>query len=135
MFEGREWYGVPGAASGTLDELREAAPGGSPASYFALLSFSDGGEGPLPVSPLNFCLDSAEVTVERLRSDGRFGRSEADDMFIFGGNGGGEYFAIDLRQNQPWPVVTIDMVAGLDSAVIVASDFDKFLEMVGLETL
>ncbi|WP_242772343.1 hypothetical protein [Sphingopyxis sp. YF1] len=89
MFEGREWYGVPGALPGTLDELRKAAPVGIPASYFTLLSFSDGGEGSLPVSPLYFCLDSAEEAIERLRSGGSFERSEADVLFVFGGNGGG----------------------------------------------
>lgn len=132
MFEGREWYRLPGAAPETLEKLKAAAPAGLPANYFELLSFSDGGEGPLPVSPLNFCLESAKFALERLQSD-NFGVPEFNSVFVFGGNGGGEYLAFDLRQDRPWPIVYIDLVAGLESAEFVAPNFDSFLAMVGLE--
>ena len=132
MLEGREWHGVPGAAPEALETLRAIAPAGVPASYYSLLSFSDGGEGPLPVQPLYFCLYSSAEVVRRQRG-ADFGQSEFDEVFIIGGNGGGEYIALDLRQSQPWPIVYIDMVAGLESAELVAPDFDSFLAMVGHE--
>lgn len=132
MFEGKEWHGVPGATPAVLKGLQTEAPAGMPASYFALLSWSDGGEGPLPVQPLYFCLDSVSEVVERQQT-GTYGQPEFQGVFIFGSNGGGEYLAFDLRQSLPWPVITIDMVAGMESAEVVSEDFDSFLNLVGVE--
>ncbi len=132
MLEGKEWHSVQGATPDALKSLQAMAPAGIPASYFALLSLSDGGEGPLPVHPLYFCLDPVSEVVERQQT-GTYGQPEFQDVFIFGSNGAGEYLALDLRQGLPWPVIIIDMIAGVESAEVVSEDFDSFLNLVGLE--
>jgi hypothetical protein len=132
MLEGRDWHGTAGASPQALEELRAAAPEELPESYLQLLSSSDGGEGPLPVIPFNLCLDPAREVIDRIRN-GNSGQPEFDGFLIFGGNGGGEYLAFDLRQRAPWPVVAVDMIAGRDSAEIVATDFDKFIDLIGVD--
>ncbi|MDX8356797.1 SMI1/KNR4 family protein [Sphingopyxis terrae] len=131
MFEERDWHRSPGATAEALKSLRAALPMEMPASYFSLLSFSDGGEGPLAVQPFYLCLDPTAEIIERQSKPP--GQSEFETIFIFGGNGGGEYLALDLRQEQPWPVISVDMIAGLESAEIVAKDFESFLDLVGVE--
>lgn len=103
-----------------------------PSSYYKLLSVSDGGEGPLPVNPFNLCLDASKQVIEGIRTR-NFGQQDLDGFIVFGGNGGGEYLAFDIRGPSPWPVVTIDMSVGSASAEQVAPDFDMFAEMIGLE--
>lgn len=130
MLDGRDWYRGPAASPDTLSELRKVAPPGLPESYIGLLEFSDGGEGPLPVTPYNLCLDPARTVIE-----GIHGRSpDYVGFLIFGGNGGGEYLAFDLRGAAPWPIVAVDMIAGPESAELVAPDFDAFLDLVGTES-
>ena len=121
-----------GASAQTISDLRAAAPKGLPASYVQLLSVSDGGEGPLPVNPFNLCLDPAQEVIARL-ANGNYAQSDLDGFLIFVGNGGGEYVAFDMRHGAPWPVVTIDMVAGPASAEVVATDFDRFIDLIGVE--
>lgn len=132
MLDGRDWYAVPGASPDTIQELRNAAPRDLPGSYVALLSFSDGGEGPLSVQPYNLVLDPTQEVICRI-ANRNYGQPEFDGFLIFGGNGGGEYLAFDMRQGTPWPVVSIDMVAGRNSAEQVANDFDSFIELIGCE--
>lgn len=132
MLEGRDWYRMEGASAQVLEALRQAAPDELPESYLQFLRLSDGGEGPLPVNPFNLCLDPASEVLARL-ADRSYGQAEFDGFLIFGGNGGGEYLAFDMRQGVPWPVVTIDMVAGRASASLVAPDFDRFTDLIGLE--
>lgn len=132
MLEGRVWFGRPGAAETLLDELRQAAPVELPAAYYKLLSFSDGGEGPLPVCPYCLCLDASSEVIEALRTN-NFGRRDLDGFVVFGSNGGGEYLVFDIRADAPWPIVIIDMVAGPGSAEQVATDFEVFLALIGKE--
>ena len=132
MLEGRDWYTVPGAPAEVIEALRAAAPGELPRSYLQLLSVTNGGEGPLPVNPFNLCLDPAEEVTARL-GNGDYGEPDFNGFLIFGGNGGGEYLALDMRHGAPWPVVTIDMVAGPESADVVATNFDTFIDLIGVE--
>jgi hypothetical protein len=132
MLEGREWHGAPAAPEALLEELRQIAPVALPPRYYTLLSYSDGGEGPLPANPFNLCLDASNQVVEGIRT-GNYGQRDLDGFIVFGGNGGGEYLAFDTRGPSPWPVVTIDMVVGSESAEQVAPDFDAFAEMIGRE--
>jgi hypothetical protein len=112
--------------------LRAVGPADFPQRYVDLLAYSDGGEGPLPVNPYNLCLDSARAVAERIESRNN-GQADLDGFLIFGGNGGGEYLAFDLRRGSPWPIVTIDMVAGVGSAEVVAPNFDAFHDQIGVE--
>ena len=129
MLEDRTWFAAPAAKAELLEQLRQIAPVDLPDSYFALLAVSDGGEGPLPASPYTLCLDPAAEVIDALRS----GQTGSDGFLVFGGNGGAEYLAFDLRGQKPWPVVAIDMVAGAETTASVAPDFDSFTEMIGRE--
>ncbi|WP_324750427.1 SMI1/KNR4 family protein [Sphingomonas sp. LY54] len=131
MLEGRDWYRMEGASVQAIEALRATAPDELPESYVQLLMISDGGEGPLPVSPFNLCLDPAREVIARI-ADGNHAQPAFDGFLIFGGNGGGEYFAFDMRLGAPWPVVAIDMVAGRESAEVVASNFDRFIDLIGV---
>lgn len=132
MLEGREWVGASGATLEDLARLRLVAPANLPQRYFEFLAFSDGGEGPLAISPYNLCLDSASTVATTIASRNH-GQADLKDFLIIGGSGGGEYIAFDLRGGVPWPVLSIDMVAGGDSAELIAVDFDTFLEQIGRE--
>lgn len=132
MLEGRDWCGVGGAAAEELTRLRAIAPVDLPQRYLALLAFSNGGEGPLPTEPYNLCLDSAETVAQTIES-GNYGQADLHGFLIIGGNGGGEYIAFDTRNEVPWPVVKIDMVAGGGSAELIASDFETFYNCIGVE--
>lgn len=132
MLEGRDWSGASGATVEDLARLRAVAPPDLPPRYVDLLAFSDGGEGPLPITPSNLCLDPAATVAETIATR-NYGRTDLQGFLIIGSNGGGEYLAFDTRGKSPWPIVAIDMVAGSDSAEVVASDFDTFLGQIGIE--
>ncbi|MDH4987931.1 hypothetical protein QEZ47_20895 [Aminobacter anthyllidis] len=59
------------ASSAAIAQLRSGAPVDLPESYFSLLSFSNGGEGPLPIQPLWLCLYPAEEAT-RIELEGTF---------------------------------------------------------------
>jgi hypothetical protein len=130
---GRTWFKYPGASPDVLDALRAGAGVELPKEYFDLLAFSNGGEGPISVSPYTLCLDSAEdalkYKVERTYEEFFPG------FFVFGSNGGGAYIAFDVRSRKPWPVVAIDMtnIDLRESVEFIANDFASFLTLVGVK--
>jgi hypothetical protein len=125
LLQDREWHARPGASREILNELRDAAPAELPDSYYALLAETNGGEGALPIDPFNLCLDTAEDVIHAFKNP------SFDGFVAFGGNGGGELLAFDVRSSSPWSVVSIDMVAGAESAKQVAPSFDEFLKLIG----
>ena len=133
MLEDREWHKAEGASAEAIALLRSIAPVDLPESYFSLLSFSNGGEGPLSVQPLWFCLYPAEE-VAQLERDGTF-RQFFGKLFVIGGNGGGEAVAFDLRESEPYPLVSFDMANTnlAESVWPIAPSFDAALELIGRE--
>lgn len=132
MLEGRDWHTKKGASPEELAQLRVSAPASLPSRYLDLLTFSNGGEGPLAVNPFHFQLDPASMVADTILC-GNHGQADLAGFLIIGSNGGGEYVAFDTRGTTPWPIVTIDMVAGGDSAEVIALDFDAFYDRIGLE--
>jgi len=98
----REWRGTDGASPELLERLRKVMPADLPPEYFQLLAFSNGGEGPLPVEPYNFCLDEAEYAAKQY-ADKVF-HEYFPGLFVIGGNGGGEAIAFDMRGRNPGPL-------------------------------
>jgi len=131
MLDGRAWYRVAGATAEDLARLQAVAPS-LPARYLDLLAFSNGGEGPLAIPPYNLCLDPA-LTVAQGISSRNYGQPDFEGFLVFGSTGGGEYLAFDTRAATPWPITTIDMVAGGASAEVIAPDFDAFYDRIGIE--
>lgn len=103
-----------------------------PDEYYQLLSESNGGEGPLPVNPVYFVLDSAE-TASNPESIALY-KQMAPGLFVFGGNGAGELFAFDLRgASAPWPIVYFDGIDPWGSVECIAGSFAEFVSLVGKE--
>lgn len=132
MLEGRDWIALGGATADELSRLRLVAPVDLPKRYLDLLAFSNGGEGPLPIQPYNLYLDTVGTVMQSIESRNQ-GQADLDGFLIIGSNGGGEFIAFDTRTGRPWPVVTIDMVAGGGSAEIIAHDFDAFYDCIGIQ--
>lgn len=129
---GRVWHGVGGASEEAIGRLRSRAPAPLPGELLELLRFSDGGEGELALAPMWFVLDSVELILEGLEAP--FEREEFPGFVFFGGNGGVERIALDVRgDGPPWPVVMIDPIAGPGSAERIAESMAAFVEAVGLE--
>ncbi|MEO1730911.1 MAG: SMI1/KNR4 family protein [Pseudomonadota bacterium] len=133
MLADRDWTGAPGASGDDLRKLIEIAPKQLPQSYLDLLRESDGGEGPLPVDPWNLCLDHVKAVID-LELDGSQ-KQNFPSLFVIGGNGAGEAFALDLRFPDRMPVVMYDMFnSDLEESVVeVAESFDAFLPLIGVE--
>ena len=130
----RIWLKLPGASIAALEKLRASAGVDLPNEYLELLAYSNGGEGPLQVPPYTFCLDSAEEAT--MYKEERTYEEFFPSFFVFGGAGGGEYIALDLRGSEPWPVVAIDMtnIDLSESVQFIARDFTSFLTFVGIES-
>ncbi len=111
--------------------LKSVATVDLPGSYYSLLSFSNGGEGPLPVQPLWLCLYPAEEVCQ-IERDGIFHEFFAK-LFVIGGSGGGEAVAFDLRESEPYPIVAFDMtnIDLPESVWPVAPSFEAALELIG----
>ncbi|MFD1987940.1 SMI1/KNR4 family protein [Mesorhizobium newzealandense] len=132
MLEGREWRKNGGASDEAIQKLRDVAPVVLPESYFALLSLTNGGEGPLPTQPLWLALDAAEEVIET-EQQGTF-KEFFPGFFVIGSNGGGEAIAFDLRTAGPYPLVAFDITNSdlIESVWPIALDFDEFLGLIGL---
>ncbi|MDP1026774.1 SMI1/KNR4 family protein [Sphingomonas sp. KR1UV-12] len=132
MLEGRDWHKLAAADDNDLRQLEEAAPVDLPASYLAFLRYSNGGEGPLPVQPLNLCLYPAEE-VAQIAREGTFTEC-FQGLFVIGDSGGGEAVALDLRSGPPFSVVSLDMTNTdcLEATITVAASFDDALSLIGL---
>jgi hypothetical protein len=129
---GREWHAVDGASNGEIESLLAALPFEPPPEYIALLRLSNGGEGELALPPLWFQLFDVAFAI-RLWQD-RHHRSEYPNLFFFGSNGGLESIAFDMSNNQPWPIVMVDCVAGVESAENIASNVGRFIAAVGMRS-
>lgn len=131
MLTDREWFKIDEAPPAELQSLRSAAPVHLPAGYLGLLSYTNGGEGPLPVSPYWLCLYPAAevVAIAGEPKDPALGH-----LFVIGGNGGGEAIALDLRAPKPHPVVAFDMTNTdvEESLVTIAASFTAFLALIGV---
>lgn len=132
MLEGR-WFKVDGASPEALSGLRVVAPASLPQTYYDLLAYSNGGEGPLCVQPLWLSLFPAEEVV-RLALAGTF-RDAFPNLLVIGSNGAGEAVALDLGAPQPHPVVAFDLSNGEGAEALqpMADSFDTLLTLIGYD--
>jgi hypothetical protein len=125
----REWLRFDGALPGAISALQLATSITLPSEYINLLQSTNGGEGPLPVSPYNLCLDSAESATSYNNSDAS--SSLHPGLFVFGGDGGGTLLALDVRGPRSWPVVCFDPIDLAGSIEPVAQDFASLVTLIG----
>ena len=119
------WLLPQGASEEVLKELQSTVVG-LPASYLDLLRLGNGGEVGLSVNPYTLCLDSAEDAIAYWKS----GTYTIQDAFVFGGNGGGELLAFDMRQSGNCPVVCFDPIDPEGSIEQIAPNFEQFIALV-----
>ncbi len=131
VLQNREWHKVEGASANAIAALKSLVPVDLPESYYLLLAFSNGGEGPLAVQPLWLQLYPAEEAAQ-IQREGTF-REVFEGLFVIGGNGGGEAVAFDLRENAPYPVVAFDMTnIDLQQSIRpIAPSFDAAMDLIG----
>ncbi|MDT5060472.1 MAG: hypothetical protein QOH63_931 [Acidobacteriota bacterium] len=127
----RSWSGNPPATEESILRLVQSCKVKLPDEYLDLLRFSNGGEGDLALPPLLFVLFDVDEILEMLEDS--FYREEFPDFLFFGGNGGLEKIAFDVRKGVPYPIVTVDPIAGSESAVEIAPNMAQFIEAIGLE--
>jgi hypothetical protein len=127
----RNWSSNPPASEDKILRLTESCRVKLPDEYLALLRFSNGGEGDLALPPLLFVLFDVDEVLKTWSDS--FYREEFPDFLFFGGNSGLEQIAFDLRRGEPYPVVMIDPIAGMESAVEISPNMAQFIEAIGLE--
>lgn len=128
---GRTWHAVPGAAEAQVQRLAALVAVPLPAELLDLLRFSNGGEGELALPPYWFVLDPVEEIIRALWEP--LDPAQYRGFVFVGGSGGMELIALDCRRGvEPWPVVSIDPIAGLESATPVAPDFRSFVAALGV---
>lgn len=134
MLDGREWLKNEGASEEAISRLSAVASIPLPESYMSLLRYSNGGEGPLPMDPWNFCLDRAELAADT-EHGGKL-KEFFPKLFVLGTSGGGEAIALDANVPAPYPVVQFDLTNCnlAESVRRLARDFDTFLGLVGRST-
>ncbi|HZS08554.1 MAG TPA: SMI1/KNR4 family protein [Blastocatellia bacterium] len=66
---GRVWSGRPPAGEDDILRLMESSEVPLPQEYLDLLRFSNGGNGPLALSPLIFVLYSVDEAIEEMTSE------------------------------------------------------------------
>ena len=126
------WDRVPPARESAIQALVEQSGVDLPQDYLAFLRFSNGGDGHIGIEPGWFQIWPAEEVVET----NQFFELEEElpGFFAFGGNGGGELFAFDMRGPQPWPIVMVPRTPlEAEFAVKIAADFLAFADAIGRE--
>jgi hypothetical protein len=128
--QGREWRKAEGASEQEIASLLKVLPFKPPDEYLEFLRFSNGGEGELELDPCWFQLFEVAIAIQ-LWQDQSY-RDPYPDLFFFGSNGGMESIAFDMSQPEPWPIVMIDDVAGIESARQISLNIQSFIQKVGI---
>jgi hypothetical protein len=128
----RRWIAEGPASEADIAELLKRAKVELPHEYIELLRLSNGGEGPLALPPLYFSLFPIRVCIALFHENQR-SLQQFPSFVFFGSNGGGEYLAFDQRVGPPWAIVTIDPIAGPESAKQIAPNMATFVQAIGLE--
>jgi hypothetical protein len=127
---GRNWTPWPPASEAAIERLQKRVPFDLPEEYIDLLRFCEGGDGDLDLPPLMFRMDSIDESISH--NDVWKREGVYSGFWFFGGNGGGDSIAFDLRVGPPHPMVMIDCIAGDDSAVRMAANIAEFIKKIGL---
>ena len=122
----REWRAEAPATDADIALLESKTNTELPREYLELLRFSNGGEGPLALSPLWFQLYAVKDCIALCLNQDILARFPA--FVFFGSNEGLESIAFDLREGPPWRIVMVDQIAGTESAEEIAPNIGAFIE-------
>ena len=126
----RNWNGLPSASEEEVKDLKNSIEIELPEEFLDLLRFSNGGEGDIALPPLIFILDNTQEIIGLQKDE--FYKNEFPNYLFFGGNGGLEMIAFDLRK-KPYSIVMIDPIAGEESAIEIAPNITEFIKAIGFE--
>lgn len=126
----RNWKKFSPATETEIEELKSLIKIELPESFLNLLRFSNGGEGDIALPPLIFRLDEVQEIINLRKNE--FYKNEFPNYLFFGGNGGLEMIAFDLRK-MPYAIVMIDPIAGEESAIEIAPNITEFIKAIGSE--
>ena len=124
-----EWCYNPGASVESLQLLLDKAPINFPQEYIEFLAHSNGSEGPIPVQPYYLCFDPIEVVLQSIASE--YYATTFPGFVLIGGDGGGEFIAIDVRKQNARPIVALDMtnIQFAESIHVISDDFAALLTL------
>lgn len=123
------WMAKPPADETEIAKLTSVVRFEWPAGYLDLLRRSNGGEGPLALAPLWLQLWSIDEVIEFSRR--KLPAWRFPGHFFFAANGGPESIAMRRGMDGALEIVMIDTLVGLDSAQVIARDFDTFMNAIG----
>lgn len=110
-----------------LEKLLSQFPPDLPESYLEFLRDHNGASGDLPIQPLYFQLWQIDEIIENnLRYEIQ---KYLPNYFGIGGNGGGEFFAFDLKTLKIFTIPFIPM--NEEDALLVAECFEEFQSLMG----
>lgn len=113
-----------------LRQLARSAPVPLPEGYLQQLGVSNGGEGDLGAEPGWIAFWAAEDVISFNNSYDI--ASLLPGFFGFGSDGGGELFAFDTRNGQPYPIVAVPFIPMDTSlAIPVSSSFAHLQKLIG----
>ena len=118
-----EFDANPGITSEQLRSLK--LPERLPADYIELLKQFNGGEG--FVSEEYLRLDKAEELIE-VNADIEIAQFDKN-IFVIGGNGGGEFIAIDFRGKKPAYILT-PFIFEYEAIIELGSSIDELFERI-----
>lgn len=127
---GRKWHRENPATIDDISKLHTQLPFQAPDSYINLLMFSNGGEGELALPPLWLQLFDIQFVIQ-FWQDSHY-RKEFPYLFFFASNGGLESIAFNMEGQEPWPIVMVDCIAGLESAKQIANNIEEFIQAIGV---
>lgn len=123
------WHAGAPATEAEIEKLTAVVGFDPPARYLDLLRCGNGGEGPLALSPLWLQLWSVEEVVDFSRFT--LYRRRFPGYFFFASNGASENLAMRRSRDGLLEIVTIDITMGIESAEVIATDFDAFVGAIG----
>lgn len=123
------WIAKPPAGETEIEKLKSVIRFEFPAEYLDLLRRGNGGEGPLALAPLWLRLWSIEEVIEYSRW--KLPAWRFPGYFFFASNGGPESIAMRRTADGAVEIVMIDTLMGLDSAEVIATRFDSFVNAIG----
>ncbi len=132
ILKDRNWHKEKPAGHKQVQELIASAETDIPQEYIAFLQYSNGGEGTLGIEPGWVQFWAAEVVLE-------LNKGYQIDKYLpgflgFASNGGGELFAFEINQDKPWKIVVIPCIPmEANEAIIIANDFEEFIQNIGRE--
>ncbi|MEK8019095.1 MAG: SMI1/KNR4 family protein [Candidatus Parabeggiatoa sp.] len=124
------WEPNTGATEDEISKLVVSTSKQLPEEYVNLLRTYNGGEGDLALDPMWLQLWPINDVVENNSVEPFI---DYPDYFFFASNGGMESIAFKLGRSNKNEMVMIDLIAGIDSCTIIATDFSEFISAIGNE--